>query len=497
MAGPNILLIMTDQHNARCLSCAGEPVLQTPNIDRLAAEGVRFTNAFANSIHCGPSRISFLTGMYEHSHRRHRNRDEPPDHLNPITSLLRNAGYRTAIIGKGHLGVEWPRRQFDHCRFSFPTDSLCNEPLSCHYFKFLVDHGMADNYDLGTNYTYSEQPAITSPLPLDYCEEEWIGNEAVKYIESEGDENPYFLFMSFTRPHNPLTVPAPYDRMYDPKKIQLPPNWNDTCQGKAERQQQGARGELNYPFRPNDEGELRKCLSHYYGLVSLIDRQVGRVLQTLTERGQLDNTLVIFTSDHGDFAGEHGFMYKNLGFYDAIHRIPLVIRYPRAFRQNQTFDPFVESVDLYPTLTQILNFTDPWTVQGRSFLDAVRDNAAWNKQTSICEHVKSGTYHLSLRNHRYRLTLDVAPFIGTDESELYDYEIDPQELKNCWNDPAYSGVREKLLIELLRYRACPVLLHGVPQGQWRPHDEPNYHMPDWGGAIMDIYHGVPWSQIEH
>ena len=114
---PNILFVLSDQHNARCMSCAGEPLLRTPHMDRLAREGIRFARAYANSAHCGPSRISYLTGIYEHWHRRHGNVDEPPDHLNPITATLRQAGYETALIGKGHIGVHWPRREFDYYLF--------------------------------------------------------------------------------------------------------------------------------------------------------------------------------------------------------------------------------------------------------------------------------------------------------------------------------------------------------------------------------------------
>ena len=185
---PNILFILTDQHNARCISCAGEPLLKTPHMDALAQAGVRFTSAYANSAHCGPSRVSILTGMYEHFHRRHNNTDEPPDHLNPIPSKLSQvsshsrsgAGYQTALIGKGHLGVRWPRREFDYHRFSSMTDAVPDDPLSCDYFRSLVEAGVADQYDMTNKYKKHPECAVTSPLPLEHSVEVWCADETIR-----------------------------------------------------------------------------------------------------------------------------------------------------------------------------------------------------------------------------------------------------------------------------------------------------------------------------
>ena len=452
---PNILLVMSDQHNARCLGCAGEPLLSTPNLDRLASEGVRFTNAFANSIHCGPSRVSFLTGMYEHSHLRHKNTDEPPDHLNPLTGLLRAQGYQTALIGKGHLGVRWPRREFDHTRLDILTDAFPDDPLSCDYFRYLVEQGQADNFDLSRKYTYTDDPARRSPLPFEHSEEVWVGNETLEYLRGRDRSRPFFLFASFQRPHNPLTVSAPYDTLYDPSDVVLPSSAGDTFETKSERQKRGAAGQMRYPFRPPTEEYLRKCMAYYYALVTIIDMQIGRMIKALEDEGALDNTIVIYTADHGDFAAEHGFMYKNLGFYDCLHRIPWIMRYPGTLPAGECFEGCVESVDLYPTLTDMLGLQNPWTVQGRSFAEAANGAAKWTKQSSLAEHVKS-YHHMSLRTADHRITVDAK---GT-EHELYDYRLDPDELVNRWDDPGCRELRERLMLDMLRFRACPDLLFG-------------------------------------
>lgn len=495
---PNILFILTDQHNARCISCAGEPLLKTPHMDALAQAGVRFTSAYANSAHCGPSRVSILTGMYEHFHRRHNNTDEPPDHLNPIPSKLSQvsshsrsgAGYQTALIGKGHLGVRWPRREFDYHRFSSMTDAVPDDPLSCDYFRSLVEAGVADQYDMTNKYKKHPECAVTSPLPLEHSVEVWCADETIRYLRGRDASRPFFALVSFERPHDPLTVPEPFDRMYDPQKVQPPANAEDTFEGKSERQQQAKRGELAYPFRPRDQAHLQKCIAYYYGLVTLIDQQIGRILGELEAQGILEDTIVIYTADHGDFAGEHGLIWKNLGFYECIHRVPLIIRYPRALPKGCVFDGFVESVDLYPTITDLIELEAPITVQGRSVAPALKGEAIWTKGAALCEHVKA-YYHMSMRTREFRITVDITG----EESELYDHRTDPDELYNRWAAPDYRDIREELLLDLLRYRSCPPLLFGRPDPEWRPGNVPGYHQPSWSKAIRDIGQGVPWSEI--
>ena len=487
---PNILFVLSDQHNARCMSCAGEPLLQTPHMDRLAREGIRFARAYANSAHCGPSRISYLTGIYEHWHRRHGNSDEPPDHLNPITATLRQAGYETALIGKGHIGVHWPRREFDTTCFSTNTDALPDDPLTCDYFRSLVDAGVADDHDNTNKWKQHPDCAVTSPLALEHSMEVWCGDEAVNYLRDRDKGKPFFAYVCFERPHDPLTVPEPYDRLYDPDQVTVPANADDPFEGKSERQQKSMRGELWYPYRPRDEAHLKKCIAYYYALVTLIDEQIGRMLAELEAQGILEDTIVIYASDHGDFAGEHGLIWKNLGFYECVHRVPLIIRYPNALPTGEVFDRFVESVDLYPTLTELLGIQTPNTVQGRSLVSAVQGQEDWNKRAVLCEHVK-GYHHMSMRTEDFRITFDLTG----DESEIYDHRTDPGEIHNRWDDPEYREIRETLLMDMLRYRSCPPLLHGsLPEGV-RFASVPGYHHETFSQEIRDIGQGIPWSEI--
>ncbi len=495
MKYPNILLIISDQHNARCMSCEGEPLLRTPHMDRIANEGVHFQSAYANSAHCGPSRMSILTGMYEHFHRRHNNEDEPPEWFHSITmnSELKKAGYESALIGKGHLGALWARKEFDVFRSCFLRDST-DDPLDCDYFRYLVQEGVADLYaeDLSLKATNHPEGAYTSPMPLKHSVEEWTGNESVKYLRNRDKNKPFFAMVSFERPHNPLSVPEPYDKMYDPAEIQLPESIKDTFESKPEIQKRASEKVGGYPYRPRDEEHLKKCLGHYYALVSLIDAQIGKIIKELEEQGILDDTIVIYTADHGDFAGEHGFMWKNLGFYEAIHKIPLLIRYPQILPAGKKFNGFVESVDLLPTLAEIAGFPSPPSVQGVSVLPALLGKKEWKKEATLCHHVKS-FYHVSMRTREFRITFDVTG----EESELYDLRNDKLELENLWSHPDYQKIKCQLLQDLIRYSACPRLLSGPPPEDWLPSDDPGYVQPIFCDEIRELYYkAVPWSSIK-
>jgi arylsulfatase A-like enzyme len=494
-SSPNVLFILTDQHNANAMGCAGDPVVRTPGMDRLAREGAMMRYAYANSAHCGPSRVSFLTGMYEHSHLRHLNTDEPPGHLNPLPGRLRERGVRTAFVGKGHIGVRWPREQFDHTAFGYPTDAESGDVLSCDYLRYLVDRGEIENFDLKRSFTYTDTPAQPSPMPFEHSTEVWTGNETIRFLQERDRDQPFFCFTSFVRPHNPLCVSPPHDTMYDPDEIPLPANTDDRFEGKSEKQKKAARGEMAYPHRPKTEAELKKCMAHYYALVSIIDMQIQRILEELDNQGILDDTVVIYSADHGDFVGEHGFMYKNLGLYEAVHRIPFLIRYPKAIPAETVFDGFVESVDLYPFLTELLGLDNPWTVQGRSFLSAVRGEEPWTKPAVLCEHVKE-YHHMAIRTRTHRLVFDATHA----ENELYDLEADPGETVNIWDDPAARDVREGLLMDLLRYRTCPHLLH--EQTRRTPANRiPGFEQPRWPEALRRFGEDATWAEtverLEH
>ena len=407
---------------------------------------------------------------------------------------LRGHGYETALIGKGHIGVEWPRAHFDDCRFSFMTDALPDDPLSVAYVRYLVEHDVADQFDQSGRYYFADpdEPLLVSELPLEHSLENWTGDETVRYLRERDPTRPFFAFVSFDRPHEPLILQAELAGMYDPDDVRLPANTDDTFETKSPCQRAAARGEMIYPQRPSDKAGLRRMLARYYAIITHIDQQVAKICTELEVQGILDDTIIIFTADHGNFAGEHGLFGKNLGFYECIHKIPFLMRYPPALPAGVRFDGFIESVDLYPTLAALLGLDPPITVQGRSFAAAVRGEADWTRSATLCEHVTADYHHMTMRTRDLRITLDAAG----DESELYDHRSDPGELVNLWESPDHAEVRAQSVLKMLRCRACPDLLFGPPSDGWVPDRVPDLPMRDRGKDVMDLYQGTRvWSDV--
>jgi len=457
---PNVLYLMADQFHAACLGAAGRDI-RTPHLDRLAAEGVQFERAYCNNPICGPSRTTFITGQYPHTHgilgNDIRDLDDRNEHT--LAAVFRRAGYQTAVIGKSHMIGAWDREGFEYARYCDLCDCDRNDPLANDYFRHLHEHGLASAYDLGTlppDHPGSRGRAFESSIPERHSLETWTGDETLRFLESRDDTRPFFIHMSFQRPHEPYTVPYDTGLLYDPDAIALPDNAGDWFEhrlaGKPDSLRQLAGSGSGMLFAPADEADLRRQLAFYYSLITRIDEQIGRVLDFVRQSGEYERTIVVFTADHGDFAGEHGLMNKNAGIYEAIHRIPLLLRYPGAPAGSRPRG-IVESVDLYPTLCELCGVAVPERVEGSSLTAAAAGDRPGKPQT-VCEW---STPHYServnaIRTERYRLV-----YYGQGEGELYDYETDPGELRNRYADPAYAAIRlmltERMFDHVNRYRA--------------------------------------------
>ncbi|MBL8994160.1 MAG: sulfatase-like hydrolase/transferase, partial [Spirochaetia bacterium] len=324
MKRPNILWIMSDQHHAEAWG-RFRPEVKTPNLDALARDGAVLTRAYCNNPICAPSRVSFITGQYPHTHGIMGNdifhmEDRNPDTL---SSLFQRSGYQTALIGKGHMVRQWDQEGFEHIRYCDLCDTDREEPLSCHYFKYLKDQGLADQYDLGSlasSHPGSSMRAFTSRIPEKHSVETWTGDETLSFLESRDASRPFFVQMSFQRPHEPLTIPSDTLLSYDPTSLPLPASADDlfTKQFAAHHPTMRAHATLSrgYPYRPDDKADLQRQLAHYYSLVTAIDAQIGRVVASLKKSGDYDSTVIVYHADHGDFAGDHGLMLKNMGLFE-------------------------------------------------------------------------------------------------------------------------------------------------------------------------------------
>ncbi|NOY75242.1 MAG: sulfatase-like hydrolase/transferase, partial [Kiritimatiellaeota bacterium] len=375
---PNILFIMADQHHAGRLGCCGDSVVQTPQHDRIANEGVRFTSAYANSPICGPSRSCFFSGRYVHQHGVYLNSGMDPACSEWMTGHFREHGYTTAGVGKMHMGPLWVASQLDYIRneniFDAPHDDLFG-PMGAHYYSYLAENGLWEKCEFMDSQKAGPWPCRTWPLPEEYSPEAWIGRETVRYLREQPSDKPFFLHVSFPRPHDPLYVPEPFDTMYDPDTIPLPPNAADNFRTKSPRSRAAweclKTKERVYPYLASSSDELRRIEARYYGLISLNDKYIGLILDELEARGILDDTIIVFTADHGDFAGEHGLHFKNLGIYEPVHRIPLLLRSPGRIAAGTISDLLVESVDLYPTLCDLAGLPVPDRISGASVMPAL------------------------------------------------------------------------------------------------------------------------------
>ncbi|MBT3377262.1 MAG: sulfatase-like hydrolase/transferase [Lentisphaerae bacterium] len=447
---PNVLFLMTDQHNSLSMGCAGHTTVRTPALDGLAAQGVRFTSAYCNNPICAPSRISFATAQYPHTHGFLGNNNFEFEERNSDTlaAVFRRHGYQTALIGKAHMIRAWDNEGYEHLRYCDLCDSDRADPTTNHYFQYLIENGVADAYEDGTLPRDSEavrKKCAVAQLPYEHTNEHWTGEETLSFLENRDQARPFLVHMTFERPHPHWTPAAEHADMYDPETIELGPDavdwWENRWAGRPEFIMRAAANRM----RGFSLADLKKAIAYHFALVTVIDMEIGRVLDWLKEHGELDNTIVVYTADHGDFAGDHGICDKNMGIYESIHRIPFLLTYPGS-PQGVTRDGIIESVDLFPTLCDLASVPCPAGVDGRSVVPEAEGRGD-GKPQAICEWDFPAPQRRvnAIRTPRHRLVY----YSHEQGGELYDHETDPYEMENLWDSPAHRGARLALLEQLL------------------------------------------------
>lgn len=438
---------MADQHNANCMGIAGHPNVKTPVLDSLAQGGVRFQNAFCNNPICAPSRLSFVTGQYPHTHGFLGNDNFSHESTNPdaIGAVFRRRCYETALIGKSHMIQRWDDEAFEHIRYCDLCDGDRNDPLKHHYFRYLVENGLGDLYEYGNlppEHQHSREGYAIDRLPYEHSLERWTGNETISFIENRDESRPFFIQMSFQRPHPPYTPSAQHAAMYPPEEMVLPENAADAFEHNFDSKPEFIRrAMLN---RRRDPESLKKIMAHYFALITAIDSEIGRVVEKLRQKGELDNTIIIYTADHGDFGGEHGLSSKNIGIYESIHKIPFIIKYPGC-PEGMVRHEIIESIDLYPTLCQLADLPTPDSVEGESIIPIIKGEAG-GKEQAIAEW---DFPHPQERVNAIRTEKHGMVYYGRKNGgELYDREKDPGEICNVWDSPEYQGVRIELMERL-------------------------------------------------
>lgn len=464
MSEPNILWICTDQQRYDTLGCYGNSFVKTPNIDRLAQNGVLFENAFCQATVCTPSRASFLTGRYPRTTRCRQNGQNIPEDEMLVTRLLADAGYVGGLSGKLHLSACNPsvmhgteRRIADgYSQFHWSHHPDNHWPTN-EYIQWLRAKGKTYQPLQTEGSRYVE----IGPDAEDH-QTTWCAEKAVQFIEAnQSYEQPWFFSVNMFDPHHPFNPPRAYLERYMQKLDEIPlPNYKEgELEEKTYFQQfdhNGAYGnERLLPFSQMNEQDHRMLKAAYWAMIDLIDEQVGRMLEALERTGQLKNTIVIFMSDHGELLGDHGIYLKGPFFYEPSIHVPLIVSWPGHFQSGVRSPELVELVDVAPTLLEAAGLRIHPGMQGKSLMQLLTAEAVDSKLSHrsdiYCEHYNAsakqngiGGFATMVRTDRYKLV----SYHRRHEEELYDLQEDPNERRNLWMDESYSAVKLDMMKRL-------------------------------------------------
>ena len=486
MSRPNIVLIFTDQQRFDTIHAAGNPVIRTPNLDRLVHEGVYFSSAFTPSPVCVSARCSLIHGQYPSRTGCSDNGYPMPTDRPTLMSMLSEAGYRTHGVGKMHFTPDsqalrgfQSREHSEEIRSSVQDDD---------YIKFLHENGFEHVYDpmgpRGEMY-YIPQPA---QMPARLHNTNWVGDRSVGFIRSEtGSSQPFFLFASFIHPHPPFSAPTPWNKLYRGALMPLPkrPPQSEALHTYINKHQN------RYKYRDNgiDDNLLRVIKAYYYACISFVDYQVGKMLSALEDAGQLDNTLIIYTSDHGEFLGDYGCFGKR-SMLDSAARIPLLARFPQRFAAGESCPLLASLVDVMPTLLSVAGLpVGESSLSGIDLADLASSGVDGpHSERTVHSQYQSGAMavHMAV-DRRWKYV-----YSSPDRREfVFDREQDPEETRSraglvfC-----AKPLREMRERALEHYRDAGVTECMDGDG-WRLYPQPALpEDPDAGLLIQD----APWAE---
>jgi arylsulfatase len=448
---PNVLIIYTDQQRWDSLKCYGNKLAVTPNLDRLASMGARLNNYFVQNPVCMPSRMSFLTGRYCSSLGIGTNGIPFPEDAVSVNQIIKPYGYKTAQIGKLHFQPHAKRDHKDiHPTYGFDTFILSDEP-GCYddaYTKWVEAIELDMLPKVRTTlppaaYSYGKKEYSTVPREThepyifegeeEYTHSSFVASETCEFIKENKDQR-FFAITGFYAPHTPVNPPKRFVDMYNKEEFDLPKIGQD----------ESFKGIL----KDVPKVKWREIAAYYLALVSHVDDCVGKIINTLEEEGILENTLIIFTSDHGEYLGDHGRIQKGMPGHDCIIRVPCIISYPEKIEGGQVIEELVEAVDIVPTILDYCGIQTPTFVQGQSLKGLLDGEVNKHKDDILVEFFDSNTSHeTTIRTERYKYYCS-----NSGKELLYDLEKDPQEFKNVEGDKNYaeilSDMRKRMIVRL-------------------------------------------------
>lgn len=464
-ARPNVLVLYTDEHSSWTMGAYGGRLIETPHLDRIGREGAIFHNYFVNSAVCTPSRGCLITGRYPHAHGAYANNIEIDRDEVTTAECFRRAGYETGFAGKWHLDGEARPGWVDPARSMGFEDSRWMYNRG--HWKRIVEQpeGWPQNRSVaqaGGERIVADQPdgrpdiSYDVDAPGEYFTD-WITDQCIEFLDRER-EAPFYYFLSIPDPHTPFSVRAPYDTMFSPDEMPVPPTlYQEELPDWAERSRQAMveRENLESWDDPEREAILRQILAQYCGMVKCIDDNVGRILDALEANGQLDNTLIVFTSDHGNYLGEHGLYFKNQ-LYETAYRVSLLMRLPGVIPAGTEVEECVASVDVHPTTLELCGVAGSEREQGRSFAALARgeEDPDWPDEAYL--------HHSSFARAGIFTPAWELALVRDGEHVLFDRRNDPEQTTNLFAEPEHQVTVRDLVARIVDHNYSV----GAPAFAW-------------------------------
>jgi len=442
----NILFLMGDQHRGDCVGADGAAWIKTPHLDNLAKEGVIFTNAYTSVPSCLPARTSILTGMSPWQSGQLGYKDIP-EYQYELPQMFTGAGYRTHAVGKNHFTPMRNTHGYQSVELEEAWHTQYKDTEKCDYTIWFEENVPGEDINAsGLHYT-DHRGGVAFPFEDKYHASHWTAERAIRFLENYEGEKPWLLKVSFQRPHPPFDPPQRWLAYYnniDIQEAKVGP-WAE----KKYDHKTGSLNELKNPTSGNfPEDEIDASRRAYYAAISFVDEQLGRVLEALEDRGELENTLIIYTADHGDMMGDHH-MWRKCRPYDASARIPMILRWPESLQmkaeRGQVRGELVELRDVLPTFLDAAGIPKPQVMDGASMLNILKDKS-WRKMLDL-EHAQiyeKDNAWVALTDGRYKYIY----FTLTGQQQLFDLKNDPYEM----NDMAADELFEKNEILLIEWR---------------------------------------------
>ncbi|MCD6351937.1 MAG: sulfatase-like hydrolase/transferase [Armatimonadetes bacterium] len=475
---PNLLLLYTDQQRFDTIAALGNPYIQTPVLDSVVAEGTSFTSAYCPSPVCVASRCSLLLSQYPHQTGCVANMPMPQERTS-LMEVLADAGYQTWGVGKMHFSPN-ARKMWGFQARVFAEEGGMREGDD--YCDFLREHGfghIADTYGVRSDMYYVPQP---SQVPEHLHSSYFVADKSLEFLANRDRERPFFLWASFTKPHPPFESPVPWNRLYKSVEMPLP----FVPQDYEDLLTFWNRVQNRYKYRDQgfDWNLIRLIRAQYYASISFVDYNVGRILSYLREEGELDNTLIVFTADHGELLGDYGSFGKRC-ILDPAARVPLLVRYPERFEAGVQCEEAVSSIDILPTMLAAADITPSLDRVGLDLAEFAAGRA--DRDGVICQFQEGpiGVYGLITRQWKY--------FYSAPDNKEWLLRRVPGKMdeRNCAGNPAYAEVQKTLrdrLIQRFRGDGYEVPLE---EDHWRVF--PKREVPDTPDAWLLFQEGADVS----